>query len=107
MLSEEKETSAEDKEGVAPAYIKMVRVPVWVVRVASGMMMILTFSAAASVVLFLVVLMWCVMAIVNQNKRIEKLNKEFTKEAKAASKERARVVEDIEKIVDPMLRKEN
>lgn len=95
-------------EEVAPAFIKMVRVPVWVVRVASGLLIMMGAGTVAAGVLFFVVLLWCIGAIVSQNKRIEILTREFKKEAKSASIERDRVIESVEKVekaVEPMIPK--
>jgi Na+-transporting methylmalonyl-CoA/oxaloacetate decarboxylase gamma subunit len=95
-------------EEVAPAFIKMVRVPVWVVRVTSGLLIIMGAGAVAACLVFFLVLLWCIGAIVNQNKRIERLTTEFRKEAKSASIERDRVIESVEnvqKAVEPMIPK--
>jgi septal ring factor EnvC (AmiA/AmiB activator) len=92
-----------DKNGsTAPAYIKMVRVPVWVVRVTSGLIVILTAGTAAA---FLLVVLWIVLltiGLTGHRAEVKKARIEIKKLEEAAAKQRvkntAELKEELEKI---------
>lgn len=85
---------------VAPAYIKTVRVPLWVVKASSYLIMLLGIGAIMTFGIIIIMLFWCVAVVTNQSKQVRELREYVNVETAKASEERLKANRAIKKAIE-------
>jgi hypothetical protein len=77
---------------------KTMRVPLWMMKVASGMLLVLSIGATASILVFFAWLVWLTALLGGNIKETKKLRSELHNVNKQASSQREEVVKGIEEV---------